>query len=318
MKSNSRIWDIKSQEDDVAEIKFLINQSSIAKGSLCPICNLDSMLRLSHKPLYNLSIDGKIEFEGKFINSSPFELGAHKSSKTEQLWMDDIIDVCSICGWWRAVRLVDRVLLLNGFEDGGNWRSYQACTGVMKKLSQIDISPIINNARLGILKRQKTYSTELDPTLFEDVVNSEIKNFGYESVVTAKTRDGGIDIIGDAGNGELFGIQVKCTKNNIGIEQIRTIVGALVENDLTHGIFVTTSKFSSISNTKTDNIFNKKDFMIELIDGAKFLNSIEISQRKMYTSAEELIEYYTYHLKNIMPEYNLFDDGDCSIENSIM
>jgi restriction system protein len=317
LNANSNIWELKGAEKDISEIRHFMKASSVSAGANCPMCNADSMVELLHKPTYSLHIDGQILFEGNQIDKSPVDYGAYNSKLTEQIWVDDIIKYCRLCGWWRVVRLIDRCLTANGFEDNATLRSYQACTGVLKQLSDIDISIIIQQARLEILKWENLHQIEMDPFLFEQVVNSEIRNLGYNTIVTAKTRDGGLDIIGDA-NGEMFGIQVKRSKNTIGVEQIRSIVGALVEKGYTSGIFVTTSRFSQDSVNAAGKSYPRQGYRVELVDGDMFMKSLEISQRKLYTSGQQLAEYYQYHLKSIVPEHNIFDDDDCSIENGVM
>ena len=59
------------------------------------------------------------------------------------------------------------------------------------------------------------------------------------------SRDGGIDVvILDGDGGETAGIQVKPYAGKIEAEQIRAFTGSLYLNEMTSGVFVTTSSFT--------------------------------------------------------------------------
>jgi restriction system protein len=81
-------------------------------------------------------------------------------------------------------------------------------------------------------------------------------------------------------------VQVKRTKNRIGVEQIREFAGALVIGEFTRGIFVTTSAFTSCSREAAVSLAGK-GIPIELIDADNFFRKLEITKRKPYSSYDE-------------------------------
>lgn len=88
---------------------------------------------------------------------------------------------------------------------------------------------------------------EAHPKLFEDVVCSVFRDFGWNARVTACSGDDGIDVVLDGESDSTVGVQVKRYKKEkkIEAEQIRSLAGALLVNGHTKGIFVTTSSSSS-------------------------------------------------------------------------
>jgi restriction system protein len=116
----------------------------------------------------------------------------------------------------------------------------------------------------------------LHPQRLEDVVGSIFGDFGYRSRVTAYHADGGIDAYLDGNNG-LVGVQVKRTKNPIEIEQVNSLTGALLVNDCTSGVFVTTSRFPR----GAKNVASKaraRGLPIKLYDGSRLLQALEVAQ----------------------------------------
>lgn len=94
--------------------------------------------------------------------------------------------------------------------------------------------------------------------------------------MTAYHADGGIDAYLD-GNSGLVGVQVKRTKNPIEIEQVNSLTGALLVNDCTSGVFVTTSRFRR----GAKNVASKaraRGLPIELYDGSRLLQALEVAQ----------------------------------------
>lgn len=103
----------------------------------------------------------------------------------------------------------------------------------------------VEEARRYLLARfEKRF--ELHPRLVEEVVASVFKDQGYAVELTAYSNDGGIDIILlRSSSGERIGVQIKRSKNTIGVAQIRELAGALLFEGLPQGIFITTSDYTS-------------------------------------------------------------------------
>ena len=115
----------------------------------------------------------------------------------------------------------------------------------------------------------------MSPRLFEETVAAAFRNAGYYARTTAYQNDGGIDVILDGKDNKTIGVQVKRYKNSIKVSQIREFAGALIENDMTKGIFVTTSKFQSGAYKSVSN-FAERGIGIELLDSERFYDALKI------------------------------------------
>ena len=127
------------------------------------------------------------------------------------------------------------------------------------------------------------------PHIFEDTVASVFRDVGYDTFVTARTGDDGIDVILHGPNRERIGVQVKRWKNAIKAEQIRALAGALILGRYTKGVFVTTSRFQPGAEDTTRR-FKMLGIPIELLDAHKFFDVLKIAQLNVYrrTSVDEI------------------------------
>jgi restriction system protein len=147
--------------------------------------------------------------------------------------------------------------------------------GALRTFDPTDIAAPIEALRAHLMLRPDETLT-LHPQRLEDVVGSIFGDFGYRARVTAYHGDGGIDAYLDGKDG-LVGVQVKRTKNPIEIEQVNSLTGALLVNDCASGVFVTTSRFRR----GAKNVASKaraRDLPIELYDGSRFLQALEVAQ----------------------------------------
>ena len=70
------------------------------------------------------------------------------------------------------------------------------------------------------------------------------------------------------------------------VKELRELAGALVLDGMTQGIFVTTSDFTTGA-PRTVSMFRRRGLEIELVNGERFLQQLEIAQRAMYKNREE-------------------------------
>lgn len=127
-------------------------------------------------------------------------------------------------------------------------------------------------AALLIIKTQKQRQArrlaamqfqQLSPIEFERAVAELFRHKGYEANVTPPSNDRGIDILLKK-EGNRFAVQCKRYQEAIGPAYIREFVGALEGAGLTHGYFVTTSRFSSGAKQAAQN----SRYQVELVNGA--------------------------------------------------
>lgn len=208
------------------------------------------------------------------------------------------IYICPICGWWTVIQtycemghtIIEPAVFL-GF----------GTTAILKGLDLTDISiPIEEVSNYLLVKYENRFT--LNPRLFEDVVASVFRNMGYYARVTAYQNDGGIDVILGGKDNKIIGVQVKRYKNSIRVSQIREFAGALIENDMTKGIFVTTSKFQSGAYKCTAK-YEEKCIGIELMDSDSFYDVLQIKHKDkddfdeiIQIASNEELELVSYEL----------------------
>jgi len=89
----------------------------------------------------------------------------------------------------------------------------------------------------------------LDRRLFEEIVAELFDGFGYETELTAKTRDGGRDIIA-VGNRQQIATKylIECKRpdpgNPVGVGLVRQLLGVVEDEKATKGLLVSTTYFS--------------------------------------------------------------------------
>lgn len=215
-----------------------------------------------------------------------------------------IIKICSICGWWSVFKKE-----YGGFgwefseqKQYDDFVYYEYGTiAILKKLYITDIAiPLEDIKQYLLAKYECRYN--IHPKKLEEIVASIFKNVGYYVRITSYQNDGGIDVILDGKDHKIIGVQVNRYKNSIRVSQIREFTGALIENNMTNGIFVTTSNFQKGAYNSISN-FAEKGIRIKLIDSKKLYDALQIEQmnKEKYI---ELIEY----INNIELELIYSDD----------
>ncbi len=179
------------------------------------------------------------------------------------------IQFCKKCGWWRLVKDI-----MISAETWQIWSIKFGCIGTLKNLEEIDLySPIEEIRNFLCAKYEKRHY--INPRVFEITVASVFKSLGYNEYVTGYTHDGGIDIVLRKNEMEI-GVQVKCTKNKISVEQIRSFIGAMVVSGYNKGLYVTASSYEKGANKIIEKISNK--IHLQLYDSVKFYEALEIAQ----------------------------------------
>ena len=153
----------------------------------------------------------------------------------------------------------------------------------------------------------------MPPFAFEDLVAEVLRNLGFENIsVTAKTGDGGIDVMGElVVAGAIKNnvcVQVKRWRNNVQREKISELRGSLRPHQT--GLFITTSDFSKPAIDEANDPYKAP---ISLING-KELVEIMCSYGIGVTS-EEVIVYDLDKDTNLMdiPEQISVDEKGIEI-----
>ena len=212
-----------------------------------------------------------VQLRSKVLDRSPFKDTA-----------DDVkrLDACPSCGWWvLSFSRESRV--------GPDWHQWiHRGAGTLRRLDVSDITVPTEELRQYLLAK---YDDRLyiHPRKYEEVVASVFRDSGYRVRVTSYSGDNGIDVfVFDGDQGDIVGIQVKRTRNNIQADQIREFAGSLILNGATRGIFVTTKSFTKGA-AQTANLFETKRVAIELWDAAAFYDKLRLTTRAPYEFIED-------------------------------
>jgi HJR/Mrr/RecB family endonuclease len=118
-----------------------------------------------------------------------------------------------------------------------------------------------------------------------------LREFGYEVVVTGRTRDGGIDLVAAAPDGKTVAVQVKHSKNQVGVGVLRDLIGTMYLGGFESGLIVTSSNFSSDADRTGKQAEQVDSWKIELVNGSEFLGALNLSLRKAPPSLKEIAPY---------------------------
>lgn len=198
------------------------------------------------------------------------------------------LSICPQCGWWTVYRIHQgEYARTAGFAE-----SHSGNIGCLKEFDLTDISTPLNEVR-QYLSAKKDSVYDAHPRLFEEVVSSVFKDFGWNTQVTAYSGDNGVDVILGGKSDSTVGVQVKRNKKErkIEAEQIRSLAGALILGGHTKGIFVTTSTFRKGA-IDTARKFSAIGYPIELIDAERFFDALGIAQIKSFMPDQKLIVSY--------------------------
>ncbi len=131
----------------------------------------------------------------------------------------------------------------------------------------------------------------IHPRKFEEVVSSVFRDLGYDSRLTAYSKDGGIDVLLSGPHNEQIGVQVMRHRGAITVERIRAFMGALIVNECVAGVFVTTSTFQSGARNLARACENLQP--IELTDANRFLEELKIAQLNSFEANYPFDEFET-------------------------
>jgi restriction system protein len=165
---------------------------------------------------------------------------------------------------------------------------HYGATASLKNFNLDDVNMPLTEIQNYIMAKYEA-RFDINPRIYEELVASIFRNIGYQAKVTAYTNDGGIDIVMSNPDGKEVCVQVKRYKNSIKVEQIRSFLGAMVLNDFTKGIFVTTSNYQSGAYDAINNA-SSKGLEIELIDAKRFLEALELSQKESFEHCRGYID----------------------------
>ena len=112
----------------------------------------------------------------------------------------------------------------------------------------IEVSSGINSRLISMLSKNPRKLYELDLRAFEELIAHIFYDFGFEVELTARTRDGGKDIIAICDNPTKRRYLIECKryaeKNKVGIDIVQRLHGVVASDGSTLGIVATTRSFT--------------------------------------------------------------------------
>jgi hypothetical protein len=112
----------------------------------------------------------------------------------------------------------------------------------------IDVTSAINSRLIEHFVAHPEELKRVDRRRFEEIVAELFHGFGYEVELTAKTRDGGRDVIAIGGNTVPGKYLIECKRPDpgraVGIRPVRELFGVKTDERATKAILATTAHFS--------------------------------------------------------------------------
>lgn len=204
---------------------------------------------------------------------------------------------CPVCGWW----WVERVQT-HGFLGGGNLQMHGTYVA-LAEFDTTDINTPLQEVRQYLVAR---YNDRMSMAweLFEDVVREVFRDSGFTVVASGRRKDGGIDAVLSMGTSSgCIGVQIKRSRNQIQVAQIRSFLGALMLKGLAAGVFVTTSGFTKGARQAAAASPTAAGVPVELVDASKFFDALHFTTRAPAPASTMIEEVLAGHL-----EYTLIDE----------
>lgn len=233
----------------------------------------------------------------KIIARKAFELGLIES--------DDLIVAGNIAS---AINADIRKSKIN--DEESNFISYGKGQYGLTENEPKGIFAEIRDKNNQVKKRLLESLLSMQPSSFEQLVGEVLKNLGFENItVTAKTGDGGIDVIGElVVAGAIKNnvcVQVKRWRNNVQRASIAELRGSLRPHQT--GLFITTSDFSKPAIEEANDPYKAP---ISLINGKEFVDIL--CEYGIGVISEEVIIYDIDDVNSIsdIAEHTEIDDEE--------
>lgn len=163
--------------------------------------------------------------------------------------------VCERCGWW-----------LNYITHGAH--DEPTALACLRRFRIDDERLAIEEIRSHLSKRFSDVHS-LPSRRFEELVSDVFSSLGYETELTKRTRDGGVDIIClKKASGETAIVECKryAESQRVGIGVVHRLVGAMFHFEAKTAHIVTTSSFTKPARDSADKL-NKQNLSVNLVDG---------------------------------------------------
>jgi len=194
--------------------------------------------------------------------------------------------VCGACGWWFAFR--DTWDSSCGSVPDRALRSVTASGAALSSFSDFPEPTQLHALEREIQQHILGHGNSDSWAVLEDTSTAIFKEFGFEARSTARSKDGGIDVVVDHPDLGAVYAQVKHTKNKIGVRVLRELIGTMCINGNANSLLVTSSCFTS-GVFREQQLAAQRGFIVELIDGTRLLSSLRLTHRLAPPSISDVL-----------------------------
>jgi Restriction endonuclease len=195
------------------------------------------------------------------------------------------IFVCPECGWW----FISKDSWSSYCDDRDRaFRNVYATGAALARYSALldseQITLLCNEVKQHLSGRGVSKAWDA----MEDATLMILKEFGYQARATARSKDGGVDIILDHPVKGTVYVQVKHSKNKIGVEILRELVGTMCIRGINDALLVTSSGFTKGVQCERDSASNAGR-IVELVDGERFIAALNLSSKLHIPKLDEIL-----------------------------
>lgn len=119
----------------------------------------------------------------------------------------------------------------------------------VNRQSIINISSVIDGRLMAYFAEHPEKLYDLQPRQFEELIAELFSGFGFQVRLTAKTRDGGSDIIAVQHDPAELRLLIECKRyaahRTVGVAAVRALHGVVTSGKATKGILATTARFTA-------------------------------------------------------------------------
>lgn len=194
-------------------------------------------------------------------------------------WQPDVTGWdCLYCGWYMRHANESWCSL---YDEEQDWQ-------VTLETLAVDDAAVGEEELRAAIKGRPTLAMGLSPRRFEELVHGVFQDLGYESTLTAKSGDGGRDLIlFDNRKGKPAIVEVKRYGSKVGVELVRQLRGVQLRDDMPTAILVSAMGFTSGAIAEAHHpVPQNYGFELQLSTIAELLQSLNPEQK----SLDELLD----------------------------
>jgi len=121
----------------------------------------------------------------------------------------------------------------------------------------LEITKLVNLQLIEKLYKDPDMIKTIDRRLFEEIISELWRGFGYSVELTARTRDGGKDIVAVSNDASKVKLLIECKRpdpgNKIGVRAVRELYGVKMIEGASKAILATTSYFTEDAKVLLEN-----------------------------------------------------------------